>query len=92
MGAAVATCFSYFVIFLYRFFDTKKYVKIKVFSLRNILSLSCLLASAMLVYFDGILAIAGQVVLIALVTVIKFEPIKTTLVNMKKLIPGRKKA
>ena len=92
MGAAVATCFSYFVVFLYRFFDTKKYVKIKVFSLRNILSLSCLLASAMLVYFDGILAIAGQVVLIALVTVIKFEPIKTTLVNMKKLIPGRKKA
>ena len=91
IGAAAATCFSYFIVFLYRYFDTKKYIKIHVFSLRNILALSCLLASAVLVYFDGILAIAGQLVLIALVTVIKFEPIKTTLINMKALVSKKAK-
>lgn len=91
IGAAIATCFSYFVVFLYRFFDTKKYIKIRVFSIKNILTLVCLTASALLVYVDGLIPICVQVVLIALVIVIKFEPIKSTLVNMKRLIPGKSK-
>lgn len=31
-GAALATCISYFIVLLYRYFDTQKYLKYKLFS------------------------------------------------------------
>ena len=32
IGAAISTCFSYIVVLLYRYFDIKKYITIKIFS------------------------------------------------------------
>ena len=42
-GAAIATCFSYFSVFLYRAYDTKKYIAIKFNNLNNVLATAMLL-------------------------------------------------
>lgn len=45
-GAALATCFSYFVVFLYRAWDTRKYIAVRVFKLEYILGYLLLILTA----------------------------------------------
>ena len=51
-GAAIATCASYIMVFIYRYFDTKKYIKIKAFTIKNILGFILLIASTIFLYID----------------------------------------
>lgn len=52
-GAALATCLSYISVFVYRYVDTKKYVRFVVFSARNIAVSCVILLTAITVYLDG---------------------------------------
>ncbi len=45
-GAALATCISYGAVFLYRFFDTRRYMKLHIFSVRHVTAFLLLCASA----------------------------------------------
>ncbi len=58
-GVALATSISYISVFFYRYFDTKKYIIIKVFSGRNILGIIFLLVMVASVYIPGFI---GQIV------------------------------
>lgn len=51
-GAAVATCASYIMVFIYRYFDTKKYIKINAFTIKNIIGFILLIASTAFLYID----------------------------------------
>lgn len=76
MGAAIATCVSYMAVFVYRFFDVRKYIRLAVFTVRNIIAFILFVAAALLVYVDSWIAVAAQVLLLGVLVVIKFEAIK----------------
>ena len=70
-GVALATSISYISVFTYRYFDTKKYVSIKVFSGKNIVSIILLLVMVFSVYIPGI---SGQILCcIEFLIVVLFE-------------------
>lgn len=51
-GASIATCISYIIVALFRFFDTRKYITLKVFSRGNNLLYVSVIISMVFVYFD----------------------------------------
>ena len=59
-GAALATCLSYIAVFVYRIFDTKKYIHLVIFDKGNILGILAMLAVSVLCYFDGIAPVSGM--------------------------------
>lgn len=59
IGAAIATCISYIVVFIYRAIDTRKYLKLKLFDRNIVLGFVILIVSAGLVYANVI----GQIIL-----------------------------
>ena len=59
-GAALATCISYILVYVYRCIDTRKYVKINVLNKQHIVSYIVMLASAVLMFWDSIY---GQIIL-----------------------------
>lgn len=61
MGAAIATSISYFVVMVYRSFDIKKYITIRVFTINNVVSLLSLISVCILSYIDFII---GYVIMI----------------------------
>lgn len=54
MGAAIATCIGYLGSGIYRIFDTRKYVKLKVLQGSHIIGGVLLLGATFAVYLDGI--------------------------------------
>jgi len=48
MGAAIATCVSYVIVFLYRVFDVRKYITIEVFTVRHVVGATILAAMSVL--------------------------------------------
>ncbi|MCM1508600.1 MAG: oligosaccharide flippase family protein [Ruminococcus flavefaciens] len=60
-GAALATGISYFVVYLYRTFDTRKYISIKFFNFKHIMAYIILLLSGITIFIDNII---GQILLI----------------------------
>jgi Membrane protein involved in the export of O-antigen and teichoic acid len=59
-GAAIATCASYIGVYAYRAADTRKYIKLKLFDLKIILSLGMVFIMSITVYLDST---AGTVLL-----------------------------
>ena len=59
-GAAIATALSYISVFIYRIFDTKKYVKVKIFTKEFIIGFLLLFIESLTVYLDSII---GQILL-----------------------------
>lgn len=60
-GAAIATCVSYFIVYLYRVIDTRKYVRLKVVDEKHIIGWCLVTGSAVTIYFDSLI---GQVLLV----------------------------
>ena len=58
IGAAIATLFSDLAVFLYRFFDTKKYIKLNVFSFKHIISICLIVFAGISAYFSNPIHIA----------------------------------
>ncbi|MBR2549746.1 MAG: polysaccharide biosynthesis C-terminal domain-containing protein [Clostridiales bacterium] len=89
MGAAIATCISYMAVFVFRFFDIRKYMKLQVFTVRNIVSFVLLTSSALLVYPDSIWCVFVQAALLIVLVVIRYKSIKSVLEKIVKGL-GRK--
>lgn len=58
-GAALATCLSYILVFVYRIFDTKKYIQIQFGQAQQWISCCVLILAALTMYLDNTL---GQVI------------------------------
>lgn len=52
-GAAIATCLSYISVFIFRYFDTKKYIKLKILDSKKIIGIVLLLISSSIVFIDS---------------------------------------
>lgn len=53
IGAAIATCVSYICVYIFRVFDTKKYLQLKALDKSKMTSLILLFISSIIVYFDS---------------------------------------
>ena len=53
-GAALATCVSYISVFIFRYFDTKKYIKLNICDTKKIIGVVLLIISSSVVYIDNI--------------------------------------
>ena len=62
-GAALATCFSYVVVFVFRVFHTRKYMAYKVIDKEFIFGTSGLLINSVLIFFDGICFQISQIII-----------------------------
>ena len=52
-GAALATCISYFVVFVYRSIDTRRYIKIQLITKKSIISLILLILMSISLFIDN---------------------------------------
>ena len=53
MGAAIATCISYICVYIFRIFDTRKYLKYRVLDKEKVICISLLLLSSIVIYIDN---------------------------------------
>ena len=74
-GAALATCISYIIVFLYRAHDTKKYVVINIFKREYVIGYIFLILTAVSMYLPGFI---GQ-------SILAFEVIVILLLNREFL-------
>lgn len=82
-GAALATCLSYVSVFVYRAYDTRKYVKINVFQQKHIISYILLVLSAIVIFINDIF---GQLILCIIFIVLLFVNKKVVLSWIKIVI------
>ena len=61
-GAALATCFSYVAVFVFRAFHTKKYMSYKVIDKEFVVGTIGLLINSVLMFFEGSLYQIGQII------------------------------
>lgn len=61
MGAAIATCFSYFTVLVYRMWDTGKYLKLDIVNTKNTAGIVLLIITGFTMFIDSLL---GQAILI----------------------------
>lgn len=52
-GAALATCISYITTFIYRYIDTRKYIKIDVFKTKYVLQMSIIVLISFTLFIDN---------------------------------------
>lgn len=88
-GAAIATCVSYIIVFVYRLFDTRKYVKIH-FSRDYLYPLLIITINCILVYFNNIYCYIIQILTITSFIVIYYKDWITPIKNIIKVIKKRK--
>ena len=53
-GAALATCTSYIVVYVYRCIDTKKYVRINILNKKHLISYFVMIIVAFLMFVDSV--------------------------------------
>lgn len=68
-GAALATCVSYIVVFLYRCIDTRKYLRLRIITKKNVVATCIMFACAFSLFINGIV---GYVAMAAELLVLLF--------------------
>lgn len=68
-GAALATCFSYIAVYLFRGIHTRKYIKIRIFQPKHLVGYGLLIAMSGTMFVDGL---AGAILLLALFAIVVF--------------------
>lgn len=68
-GAALATCISYISVFLFRVFNTRRYVKIRVFRAKHLIGYALLVVMGGLLFWESVVS---QVLLVVLFAVSVF--------------------
>ena len=63
-GAALTTCIGYLVTFMYRWFDTRKKIKIELDLTDNIILLLCVVVFVWLYYQTGLVYVCFKVILL----------------------------
>ena len=85
-GAAFATCVSYICVYLYRVYDTRKYMRIEVFQKQYVLGYTILILAAISMFINSWI---GQVVLIIeliMVIVLNLSFVKECLTIIRSII------
>ena len=75
-GATLAACVSYVIILIYRYFDTKKYQKIKLFRADYLTMTALLIAMTVLNFVKGYAAIGGMAAAYLVLLVMNYSYIK----------------
>lgn len=65
-GAALATCVSYILVFVFRLIHTRKYLKYNIKNIEFIFGTIMLFASAILMFFDSIVGQVAQIVILVI--------------------------
>ncbi len=89
LGASLATCISYCAVFIYRIIDIRKYIHIKVFTLKHVLTFVLLIISTVIVYFDKFTYMIG-IVAILLMVLLYLKDILFILNSIIKKIKSKK--
>lgn len=83
-GAAIATCLSYIFVFIYRIFNTRKYIKYDVINKPFIIGTIILGVSSIIVYLDGYIAQISNILLLGILIFImkgEINPLINNFVN-----------
>lgn len=73
IGAALATCVSYSMVYVYRIFDTKKYIKLCFGRVQHLASYGVLLLAALTMFWDNALGQTVQFVELAAILLINWK-------------------
>lgn len=90
-GAAFATCVSYFAVYAFRIFDTRKYIKLKAIKTKYIFEVAILIIMGSMMFIDNIMGYIGMGIGILFLIVIERRFI-VEMVNMAKAIILKKKS
>ena len=88
-GAAIATCISYIVVFIFRVFHTKKYIRYEVMNAEFVMGTVLLLLSAGLIYSNSIYAQLMQIACVLVALLVYKSVWKTYLIVFVKRIRGK---
>lgn len=86
-GAAVATCISYIMVFVFRLIHTRKYLKYNVYSKEFVVGSLFLVLDALALYLNGSFGVIVQFIILIIVFIIygkSLIPIFTGLINKLK--------
>lgn len=85
LGAAVATAVCYFVVWLFRLFQSKKYIKLKISFFRDICSYILLvIQSIILLYIDNRSLVLNQIIIFLLFILLYRNDLKKVLLKFKR--------
>ena len=87
-GAAIATCISYFFVFVFRLVHTKKYIKYKIGNIEFILGSFILILSSAIIYINNNIGFVIQVLLFGVSVCILGKP---WLKLLRKVIDAKRK-
>lgn len=87
-GAAIATCISYFFVFVFRLVHTKKYIKYKIGNIEFILGSFILILSSAIIYINNNIGFVIQVLLFGVSVCILGKP---WLKMLRKVIDAKRK-
>jgi O-antigen/teichoic acid export membrane protein len=80
-GATLAACISYIIILIYRYFDTKKYQKIKLFRADYLIMVALLTVMTALNFVKGYLAVGGMTAAFLVILAMNYSYIKDIVVK-----------
>lgn len=69
-GAALSTCISYIAVFIFRVFNTKKYMRYRVLTKEFVIGSIALMCSGFLIYNNSIIAQIAQIIILLVVIVL----------------------
>lgn len=69
-GAAIATCISYFSVFIFRAVHTKKYISYQIFTKEFVIGIIALCASGILMYYEGNFCEFFQICILLIVLIV----------------------
>ena len=87
-GAAIATCISYILVFVFRLFHTRKYIQYNINNKEFIVGSTALVLSAGLMFIDNRFGFLLQCVILA-VTIYLFSDIWLPIVRKIRKLKGR---
>lgn len=90
-GAAFATCISYITVFLYRFINTKKYIKYNIHTKEFIVGSALLIATSIIIYVDNYIGFLIQIGIFILAIAFYFTTIKSFSHQLISALHNRKK-
>ena len=87
-GAAIATCISYILVFLFRLFHTRKYIRYNIYNKEFIVGSTILILSACMMFINNRIGFMLQLILLA-VTVYLFSDVWLPIMEKMVKLKGR---
>lgn len=87
-GAAIATCISYILVFVFRLFHTRKYIRYNIYNKEFIVGSTILILSACMMFINNRIGFMLQLILLA-VTVYLFSDVWLPIMEKMVKLKGR---